>query len=243
MKVKKYIIIAMLSLFLTACSSEDSKNTEIESNKTSKMDGNASSANDTTPAGEVTDDTYSYTPNGDTPKLLKDVILNDAEFCWVYEDSATGENSYNKEMTLSKYNYNELNFSDNPVELGDYRVVDLDGDGYNEVIIDIPPGMALILHYEAEHVYGFAYSWRGIASISYAGVMTGSSGASYTSYSIMSLDKSSYQVQDIAVQNGDKYYVEGKETSEDDYLKYRNGNRFKGEVPYWTDFELLMYTR
>lgn len=195
------------------------------------------------------DDTYIYIPNGKTPQLLIDVLLSDAEFTFVQMDYPSTEKIAAWSKTLSTFNYEIDQFWDEPVEFGKYRVVDLDGDGYNEIIIDIPSTEALVLHYEDDEVYGFMYPWLGVKTISTSGVMEGAEGGSHTMYSVMKFNKDTYTDTTIAesdyIRKEGKfvYYVEDESVSLDEYTEYISSEKFTEKVPYWSDFETILTTK
>ena len=41
----------------------------------------------------------------------------------------------------------------------------------------------------------------------------------------------------------DVYYIEGKETSWDETMKYMDKDEFKEKVPYWYDYESILTTK
>ena len=188
-------------------------------------------------------DDMSYQANGKTPQLMIDVILNDEEFIFVELDYSTKEKIATWSKSLAEFNYEMYEFQNEPVEFGGYRVKDLDGDGYNEVILDIPTTETLILHYEDNEVYGFSYPWLGIKKIYLSGIIEGATGGSRTSYSIMKFDKDSYTEINVAECNDGICYIESKEVTSDEYMKYISSDKFTGEVPYWYDYKSILTTK
>lgn len=146
---------------------------------------------------------YSYVPNGKTPEEIVKVVLDGVEYCRVYED----------------YTEDEI-LSDEVLKIERYRVVDLDNDGYNEVILDADTigNNVILLHYEDGVVYGYEKGWRSTSSISLDGVIMGASGAASTHYYKVEFDKDSYSEINM------------------------ESTKFEESVPYWTCFKWLVNT-
>ena len=109
--------------------------------------------------------------------------------------------------------------------------------------MDMESNESLILYYEEEKVYGFMFPYRGLATIYRNGMMLGSSGAAHSNLMRMELDKDTFKVTDIVLWDGDVYYIEGKETSWDETMKYMDKDEFKETVPYWYDYESILTTK
>ncbi len=260
-KVYLTLLITTSTLFV-ACSNANSRKIE-EQETTSKQEERYSekvSSEETTSEKQTTDELTTekvnvektattetdaestYIPNGSTPQLLIDVLLNDEEFVYVEAEYSNGNALVEESKRMSELNYYD-EYQDELLEYGPYRVVDLDGDGYNEVITDIPSKEALILHFEDDKVYGYVYPWRGIATVYESGIFEGSSGASNTVYSVMSFDKCMYEVIDAVGWTGNEYFIEGEEVSSDEVKNYLNSDKLGKEVPYWSDYEMILATK
>lgn len=261
MKKIKFISVLALSSLLTACSCSEPDNIE----ETTTLAENTTSTNDSkdyTASVEATeekitteepttekptDDTSAYIPNGKTPQLLVDVLRKNAEFTLVYTeynmDTLCDEKKVERDTKLSDYVHRKAQEEDMLVELGEYRVVDMDVDGYNEVIANVPSQMVLLFHYEEGEVYAYEMPWRAVVQVTFGGICRGSSGASYCSESIYEFDKESYTETEIALMDGDTYYVEGEQVSEEEYWEFINSDEFReGDVPYWYDYDTLLST-
>ncbi len=190
-----------------------------------------------------TDTASAYIPNGETSQLMIDVLLNDAEFTFVQFDEYSIEKvaTYNK--TLSTFDFKLGEFQEEPVEFGDYRVVDMNGDGLNEVIIDVSSIEALILYIDEGQPYGFIYPWRGVKRIFQSGIAEGAIGGSHLTYRIFNFDGDSFSNTIVAEEDHGEYYVEQKQVSLEQYLEYMDNDKFKEIVPYWTDYEMILTTK
>ena len=213
---------------------------DIDSENSTQQD---SSIQEETTTPHLQGETVSYIPNGRTPQLLLDVFLEDEEFIWVEMTANEDERPPSRQMKLSKYNYRGGVFYEEPVRLGRYRVVDIDGDGYNEVILDVVPEEVIIFHYENDKVYGYVENWRSIVNITTSGIVRGSSGASYCYDYRIQFNGESYTEKLLSLMDGDKYYLDGKLVAEDKYWEYINELNNQEKVPDWTDYEKLLNTR
>lgn len=251
-------IILVMCLLMSGCSNKkdehdsillSEKDTIIEGSgdvDQSKNEENTTSKNvetiEQTTTSKGNDAQKEYIPNGCTPQLLIDVFINDESFIYVEEDSYNDSIKVDEFKKMSDLNYYDES-EDELLKYGPYRVVDLDGDVYNEVITDIPSKEALILHFEDDKVYGYVYPWRGIATVYESGIFEGSSGASNTVYSVMNFDKCIYKVIDVVGWNDDGYFIDGKEVLSSDVESYLNSDKFKEEVPYWSDYDMILTTK
>lgn len=193
-------------------------------------------------------DKSEYKPNGKTPQLLKDVVLSKAEFTFVETELVIEENLdftskkiAERPMLLSKFNYWINQFEDEVLPIDRYGVIDLNEDGYNEILLHHPVGW-LILHYEDNKVYGFHYFERGMMPTYSSGMFHGSGGASYGTLSTMSFDKDSFKVTHHAIWDDGKVTIEGKETTQDEYWKYLHSGKSDYRIPYYEDFEDILNT-
>ena len=99
-------------------------------------------------------DRDTYIPNGRTPQLLVDVILNNAEFYDTYSKRKT---------TLDKFRYEDY---EEEFEIYEICVVDLDNDYINEIVVYPTFEAAVVFHYEDGTVYSFNRNYRGTKCIS-----------------------------------------------------------------------------
>ncbi len=172
--------------------------------------------------------------DGILPQELINVILNDAVFI------STEQND--KETRLSEFDFYNGEILDGTVELGRYAVVDLDGDGYREVILevfsDMPEPQLEVLRWEDTKVYGYQFPYRAMLKISADGVIEGSSGAAYNDTYRLSFSKSDYKETILAKDRDDKFYI-GEETVE--WTEYNNfiSETFKIQVEWLDDYSKL----
>ncbi len=225
---------------------EYSSGEQTSSEQTTEETTEQQSTEETTDIKSEEVDKSEYEPNGITPQLLKDVVLSKAEFTFVETELLLEENLdftskkiSETPMLLSKYNYWINQFEDEVLPMDSYRVIDLNEDGYNEILLHHPVGW-LILHYEDNKVYGFHYFERGMMPTYSSGIFCGSGGASYSTFSTMSFDKNSFRVTHHAIWDNEKVTIEGKETTQDEYWKYLHSGKFDYIVPYYEDLEEIV---
>ena len=85
----------------------------------------------------------------------------------------------NKNYKLNEFDY--WNDTDTfPLEVYRFAVVDMDGDGTPEVVLELTTGFDgsyEVLHYDGGTVYGFNFPFRGMLDLSKDGMYLGSNGA------------------------------------------------------------------
>lgn len=230
MKSIVYIFLLGLLILLTGCAG---KKEDINKNSFT----NSTIENQTTTKeSEIIEE---YKSDGEIPDLLKAVVKSEKEFMFVDINRRTMEKTSERKELLSQYAASKEKEWGREGALGQYRVVDLDGDNYCEVVIDVFEGEVIILHYENEKVYGFEYPWRGMKVISYKGVIEGSSSADTTYYSIMRFEEGTYRIVQVAAYIKDKYYIGDKEVSKQEYDEYKEEELFKGIIPYLSDLKYI----
>ena len=102
-------------------------------------------------------------------------------------------------------------------------LVDMNGDGSNEVVLYCSPESTQVLHYEEGVVYSYQFVFRGMKRIHQNGVYEGSDGAANTSYHrLTALNKDGYLEETIAVMDDyyDYYEVEGTEVTREELSDY-----------------------
>lgn len=103
----------------------------------------------------------------------------------------------------------------------DFMIVDMDGDGAEEIVLYCSPESVQILHYEDGVVYGYQFVFRGMVRIRENGIYEGSDGAAGTSYyRLTEFHKEGCTEQKIAGMEGDYYEVEGAEASYEEFCEY-----------------------
>lgn len=200
LKLLSFIFCAML---LMSCSDNDEKQTE-DAKETISSETETTTRDSEEETKKEINENHSYVPNGKTPEEIIKVVLDGAQYVRVYEKSTENE---------------VLN--DEVLEIERYRVVDLDNDGYNEVVLyeDNIGNSVMILHCEDGIVYGYEMPYRSCPRISLDGVMSGTSSASDTHFYKVEFNKASYSE------------IEVEETMIQEF------------VPDWTSFQWLVNTR
>ena len=141
--------------------------------------------------GRVSKETY--VPNGITPQEIKDVITGEGRFV------NTDDN--NKEIYLSELRREDRDMDFKP---RDYMLVDLDLDGYNELMVSGLPESTEIFHYEDGVVYGYEFNYRATALPTTNGVLTNGSGTIWEYYRL-NFDKDTYTEVVLYEVNEDAY--------------------------------------
>lgn len=102
-----------------------------------------------------------------------------------------------------------------------FMVVDMDGDGEEEVVLECTPGTSQILHYEDGKVYSYQFGIRGMKRIYKNGIYDASDGAANNYFRrLTELNKDGYTEETLARMDGDYYEIEGKETTCDGFFDY-----------------------
>lgn len=102
-----------------------------------------------------------------------------------------------------------------------FTIVDMNGDGENEIVLECSPESAQILHYEDGIVYSYQFIFRGMKRIHNNGIYEGSDGVASTFYyRLTELNKDGYTEETIAGMDGDYYEVEGAEAVYEEFCEY-----------------------
>lgn len=102
-----------------------------------------------------------------------------------------------------------------------FMIVDMNGDGANEIVLECTPESVQVLHYENGKVYSYQFVFRGMKRIRNNGIYEGSNGAASTSYHrLTALNKDGYTEETIAVMDDDYYEVEGIEVTYEEFCDY-----------------------
>ena len=119
---------------------------------------------------------------------LLEVLTGEATF--YYFTNFQNGHSYEVEDWEFEGEYLDLSgllesYSDENVtwQVSEFSVVDMDGDGVPEVVVELFPAyvMHFVFHYEDGTVYGALFSHRGLGGLKKDGSFTGSGGAAHTS--------------------------------------------------------------
>lgn len=102
-----------------------------------------------------------------------------------------------------------------------FMIVDMDGDGLEEVVLECSPGTSQVLHYEDGEVYSYQFGIRAMKRIHINGIYDASGGAANNYYlRLTNLNKDGYTEEMIARMDDDYYEVEGEETTQEEWFAY-----------------------
>ena len=100
-------------------------------------------------------------------------------------------------------------------------IVDMDGDGANEIVLYCLPESVQILHYEDGVVYSYQDVFRGMKQIHANGIYEGSDGAASTGYYRMTeLNRNGYTEEKLASMDGDYREIGGVEVTQEEFGNY-----------------------
>lgn len=118
-----------------------------------------------------------------------------------------------------------------------FMVVDMNGDGANEIVLECLPESVMLLHYEDGTVYSYQFVYRGMKRIHNNGIYEGSNGAASTYYfRITALDKDGYTQETLASVDDGCYEVEGAEATYEQFCDYVLQNIESAELAETLDF-------
>jgi hypothetical protein len=104
-----------------------------------------------------------------------------------------------------------------------FMIVDMDGDGLEEVVLECSPGASQVLHYEDGEVYSYQFGTRAMKRIHINGIYDASGGAASNYYfRLTNLNKDGYTEEMIAKMKDDYYEVEGEEVNSEEFFDYVN---------------------
>ena len=115
-----------------------------------------------------------------------------------------------------------------PLKVVSFAVVDMDGDGVPEVILELTSGFDgsfEVLHYEDGQVYGFNHPYRGIIDLTSDGIYWGSDGAADGGFYKASISKSRYETtalgySESAADESVTHYIDGTKVSDAQYNEF-----------------------
>ena len=186
----------------------------------------------------VTSSDYSNQGNSDNPNTsetpryidaYKSVLQNNVNYFgitnyangnYVEEIGYQGIYVYLKDMYVSD------GIDDYPVQVTRFTVVDMNGDGISEVILELslPRYDKLILRYENGIVYGYGFSVRGLNELKKDGTFSGSGGAGNWGRSRLQFSLGICKRIDICRIESDAYsrwyYINEEEVTEDKFYAF-----------------------
>ncbi|MBQ8131244.1 MAG: hypothetical protein IJ193_02000 [Bacilli bacterium] len=115
-----------------------------------------------------------------------------------------------------------------------YVYVDLNGDGYEEMVVavDANDRYYLILHYEKKIVYGYPLNGRGMMHLKTDGSYYASGGADVGSIQKALFAGNKITERSIASRNGDSYYIGDEAVTANRYATYYNEFATKKDVQF-----------
>ena len=115
-----------------------------------------------------------------------------------------------------------------------YAYVDLNGDGYEEMVVaaDASDRFYLILHYEKEKVYGYELNGRSMIHIKTDGSYYASGGADYGSIQKMLFSGTKLTERSVARHEGNLYYIGDSAVMANQYATYFNEFSTKKNVEF-----------
>lgn len=125
-----------------------------------------------------------------------------------------------------------------------FMVVDMDGDGANEIVLECMPESVTLLHYENGTVYSYQFVYRGMKRIHNNGIYEGSNGAASTCYfRLRALNKDGYTEETIASVDNGSYKIEGTEAAYEEFRDYVIQNIESAELADTMEFTEDMLDR
>ena len=126
-----------------------------------------------------------------------------------------------------------------PATAEEYTLVDLDGDGNNEMVVYVAPeyGAYLVFHLSGSTVYGFEFGVRALTDLKTDGSFICSAGAGINTFGVLRFKGNKYEMQELAYQSdmvADKVYrVADKPATADEFAAFYKGFQQKQGVT-WT---------
>lgn len=117
-----------------------------------------------------------------------------------------------------------------------FIIVDMDGDGNKEIVLECYQGTQHIFRYEDGEVYGYQFGLRGMLTISEDGIYDASDGAQDNYfYRLTELNKDGYTQELLAELHGEHYEIGGKEVTWEEFYAY-------AQTIYGREAERIDYT-
>ena len=108
-----------------------------------------------------------------------------------------------------------------PYKVSKYMLVDMNGDGAEEVVMYCMPESTQVLYYEDGVVYNYQFAFRGMKRIHTNGIYEGSNGAANTIFfKLTELNSHGYEEEILAFCDGGNYEIGGVEVSQQEFSNY-----------------------
>lgn len=189
----------------------------------------------------------SWQSSEDVDALIRALSLEET----VTEGTVEGNSYYDGLITSDAYYLDEvkdiLGYQfDEPLQIVRYAFLDMDYDGQPEALLEMANGgnaWYKVLHYDDGTVYSFSFVCRGFENPKADGVYIGSNGAADNYYFRLTFDGAKAKEIETAHSESDssgeefmiRYYLGGKEVTEEDFLKYSAEQENKDGVS-WQDY-------
>ena len=183
-----------------------------------------------------------YTDESVVPKEIVDVLLYDKEFRYTYDTYSEDYelNRVTKVITMSDFYGSEF---DKLHRVKSYVVVDIDKDGYSEVVayMQYPRDDVIVFHSENGVVYGYNLVFRAAKWIAPGGYLHGSSGAADNDTYTLVFNKDNYtKIEKCGTESDGTYYVDGVQVSEEEYSKVYDEVWGKGKLQEYDSLYMLL---
>ena len=142
-----------------------------------------------------------------------------------------------KYILLSEY-LNQYSDEVNTFHITQFAIIDMDGNGIPEVIIEyFQFGNRIVFYYEKGEVYGIEFSYRGLNELKKDGTYLSSGGAFYTEINKLQFfdgvcKNKVIAYSDFNVIDGELFYINDEQVSDDMFL-YLLDNHFEKENVEW----------
>ncbi len=232
--MKKYCILYML-IFLLFCFSSCSKTSDENLNQIISSEKETSDENSSQIISSEKETSVDVS-------AINDIIKNKKQFYCTEKSQYIYFKDFNSENYLiinddGSYEYTtndseEINHSYNR-----FCVIDLDGDGNKELLLESSTSNILVFHYENDIVYGFVFPYRGMLNIKLDGTFESSGGASFASTRKINFLKEKIYSNELCYfdELNDIYKINDKEVSQDKvemYLKTQDKKKNIGWYQY-----------
>jgi hypothetical protein len=179
-------------------------------------------------------------PDYTIPSDIRDVIQNKKKFFC----TENGQSMYLSDFHSDNYLFfNDEGYSeyDNDRDIIDryyiftrFCVVDMDGDGINEVLLESSMSNRLLFHYEDGIVYEYSFCFRGMKRIKTDASFEGSGSAGYIVIGRISFHKDRCHYTEICLYDGEsnRFRIYGKDVTEEEVREYLKRRDNKEEVEW-----------
>lgn len=257
-KIISIFIVFLLSISITACSSnKGSLNTINSSNSSSNKtsDSNSRASGNRTPdtntqAGTSASDSKNgneevqakpQSGNNYAMEAYKAVLKNKTEFFSTDNKKSILLNDFLTKPEVYETTFKVLHFS----------VLDMDSDGVPEVVLELAvtndnyPDFYEVLHYTDSKVYGYLFGIRSMEDLKADGTFGYSGGAADNGFGKLIFQDSTCKTNTIGYKESgqtnsdgtinEKYFINNKQVTEETYDSFQNGQTGKKDT-VWHEF-------